>query len=89
MDKDDTVTVTNRDSSTSTENTVTIKADKDQTANVTLDDVNIDTSKTDKAALDVTGDGDTTLNLSGSNKLTSGGGHAGLEKKAAPIPPVL
>lgn len=72
--------ITNRDSSTASENTVTIKAEEGSTANVTLDNVNIDASDTDKAALTVTGTGDTEIELSGDNALVSGSGHAGLEK---------
>ena len=72
--------ITNHDSETASKNTVTIKAEKDCTAKVTLDDVNIDASKTGKAALTVTGTGDTEIELSGDNTLVSGSGHAGLEK---------
>lgn len=72
--------ITNRDSSTASENTVTIKAEEGSTANVTLDNVNIDASDTGKAALTVTGTGDTEIELSGDNTLVSGSGHAGLEK---------
>ena len=47
---------------------------KDNTLNVTLDNVNIDTSssKTNNAALSVEGAGDTKITLVGDNKLTSG-----------------
>lgn len=72
--------ITNHDSETASKNTVTIKAEEDCTAKVTLDDVNIDASKTGKAALTVTGTGDTEIELSGDNTLVSGSGHAGLEK---------
>ena len=65
----------------STENTVTIHAEKDQTANVTLSDVNIDMGgKYDKAAVSTTGDGNVSIELNGDNKLRSGQDHAGLEK---------
>lgn len=64
---------------TSTGNTVTIDADKDQTANVTLDNVEINASSTGQAAVDVTGSGNTNIELNGNNTLTSGYGHAGLE----------
>ena len=65
----------------STENTVTIHAEKDQTANVTLSDVNIDTNgKYDKAAVSTTGDGNVSIELNGDNKLRSSQYHAGLEK---------
>lgn len=72
--------ITNHDSETASKNTVTIKAEEDCTANVTLDNVNIDASDTGKAALTVTGTGDTEIELSGDNTLVSGSGHAGLEK---------
>lgn len=72
--------ITNRDSETASKNTVTIKAEEGSTANVTLDNVNIDASDTGKAALTVTGTGDTEIELSGDNTLVSGSGHAGLEK---------
>lgn len=64
---------------TSTENTVTIDADKDQTANVTLDNVEINASSTDQAAVEVTGSGDTNIELNGDNTLTGDSYHAGLE----------
>ena len=65
----------------STENIVTIHAEKDQTANVTLSDVNIDMGgKYDKAAVSTTGDGNVSIELNGDNKLRSGQYNAGLEK---------
>ena len=73
---------------TSTGNTVTIDADKDQTANVTLDNVNINVDEQYehgydpdqyKTAVEVTGSGNTNIELNGNNTLTSGYGHAGLE----------
>lgn len=51
---------------------------KDKT--VTLENVNIDVSEKSKAAMEVRGDGDTTLKLKGDNTLESGEYHAGLEK---------
>ena len=74
-DPDSDITITG----TSTGNTVTIDADKDQTANVTLDNVEINASSTAQAAVDVTGSGNTNIELNGDNTLTSGYGHAGLE----------
>ena len=65
----------------STENTLTINAEKDQTANVTLSDVNIDVSSEGKAAVTTTGEGNVSIELNGDNTLNSGKGHAGLEKK--------
>lgn len=64
---------------TSTENTVTIDADKDQTANVTLDNVEINASSTGQAAVDVTGSGNTNIELNGDNTLTGGNWYAGLQ----------
>ena len=64
----------------STENTVTIRAEKDQTANVTLSGANIDVSDKDKAAVSTTGEGNVNIELNGSNALKSGHSHAGLEK---------
>ena len=64
----------------SDKNTVTIEAkDKDDKVEVKLDNVNIDTSKQNKAAVSVTGSGNTTIELDGSNTLKSGNGYAGLE----------
>ena len=65
---------------TSKENTVTIKAEKDQTANVTLSDVNIDVSGKSEAAVTTTGDGNVSIELDGDSTLKSGEEHAGLEK---------
>ena len=78
--KNDTDTIiTNREEGASS-HTVTIDAkDKDDKVEVTLKDVNIDTSKQSKAAVGVTGSGDTTIELDGDNELKSGAGHAGLE----------
>ena len=78
--KNDTDTIiTNREEGASS-HTVTIDAkDKDDKVEVTLKDVNIDTSKQSKAAVSVTGSGDTTIELDGDNELKSGAGHAGLE----------
>lgn len=64
---------------TSTGNTVTIDADKDQTANVTLDNVEINASSTGQAAVDVTGSGNTNIELNGDNTLTGGNLYAGLQ----------
>ena len=81
IDKVDTNTViTNNNKNTASSNTVTIEAkDKDDKVEVKLDNVNIDTSKQNKAAVSVTGSGNTTIELDGSNTLKSGSGHAGLE----------
>ena len=80
---DNDVVITTKDDETgevkTTDNTVTINSNEGKTANVTLDNVNIDTSKTGEAAVSVTGKGDTNIELNGNNTLTSGYGHAGLE----------
>lgn len=73
--EDNDITITG----TSTGNTVTIDADKDQTANVTLDNVEINASSTGQAAVDVTGSGNTNIELNGDNTLTGDSYHAGLE----------
>ena len=64
----------------STENTVTINAEKDQTASVTLSGANIDVSNEGKAAVSTTGEGNVSIELDGDNTLKSGLSHAGLEK---------
>ena len=56
----------------STENTVTINAEKDQTANVTLSGANIDVSTKDKAAVSTTGEGNVSIELDGDSTLKSG-----------------
>ena len=64
-----------------TENTLTINAEKDQTASVTLSGANIDVSNEGKAAVSTTGEGNVSIELDGDSTLKSGKGHAGLEKK--------
>ena len=64
----------------STDNTLTINAEKDQTASVTLSGVNIDVSGAGKAAVSTTGAGNVSIELNGESKLKSGEKHAGLEK---------
>ena len=63
-----------------TENTVTINAEKDQTASVTLSGANIDVSGKSEAAVQTTGDGSVSIELNGDSTLKSGSLHAGLEK---------
>ena len=92
IDKVDTNTViTNNNKNTASSNTVTIEAkDKDDKVEVKLDNVNIDTSKQNKAAVSVTGSGDTTIELDGDNKLKSGSAHAGLDLyNKVPVQPAL
>ena len=64
----------------STENTVTINAEKDQTASVTLSDASIDVSNEGKAAVSTNGEGNVSIELDGDNTLKSATNHAGLEK---------
>ena len=65
-----------------TENTITVDTAKDQTTDVTLQDVNIKKDKWDNesAAMTIKGEGDTEIELNGDNTLISGNYHAGLEK---------
>ena len=63
--------ITNRDKNTASSNTVTIEAGNNK-VEVTLKDVNIDTSSRNKAAVSVTGSGNTTIKLDGDNHLTGG-----------------
>ena len=61
-----------------TDNTVTITAEKNATANVTLENVNINTSG---AAIATSGEGNVNIELDGTNTVQSGNEHAGVEKK--------
>ena len=78
--------IRNRDSSASTTNNVTIKADTGATANVTLEDTNIDTTGgagpngAGDAAVRTEGGGNVNLNVELDNTLQSGNTHAGVEK---------
>ena len=64
--------ITNENKDTASSHTVTIEAnDKDDKVEVTLKDVNIDTSSRNKAAVSVTGEGDTNIKLDGDNALKS------------------
>ena len=67
-DKD--TVITNQKTDTASSNTVTIDAGNDK-VEVTLKDVNIDTSSQNKAAVSVTGSGNTTIKLDGDNALKS------------------
>ena len=68
-------------SSGTTNNTVTITAEKNATANVTLENVNIDTGTTGGAAITTSGEGNVNIELDGTNTVQSGENHAGVEKK--------
>ena len=64
--------ITNSNKNTASSHTVTIETnDKNDKVEVTLKDVNIDTSSRNKAAVSVTGEGDTNIKLDGDNALKS------------------
>ena len=69
--------ITQRESSVETGNTITINAAENATANVTISDVNINTSD---AAVFTKGKGNVNIELDGTNTLKSSNWHAGLEK---------
>ena len=80
---DDTgVTITSNGHQTS--NTITVETAKDQTTNVTLETVHIESSSiwsSDPAPIEIKGKGDTNLELNGDNIVLSGNSeHAGIEK---------
>ena len=62
---------------TATSNTITIEAAAGAEANVTLENVNINTGG---AAITTSGDGSVNIELDGANKVQSGTYHAGVEK---------
>ena len=68
-------------SSGTTGNTVTITAAENATANVTLENVNIDTGTRGGAAITTSGEGNVNIELDGTNTVQSGNRHAGVEKK--------
>ena len=74
---DEAPVITQRNSSAETSNTITINASENATANVTISNVNIDTSG---AAVSTGGKGNVNIELDGTNTLKSGREHAGLEK---------
>ena len=89
--EDSDITLTTKDETTgkteTTSNTVTIDAKEDNTANVTLENVDIEqpdshwSGNTDPAPIEIKGDGNTKLELNGNNTVLSGNGkHAGIEK---------
>ena len=65
--------ITNQKTDKASSHTVTIDAGNDK-VEVTLKDVNIDTSSRNNAAVSVTGSGNTTIKLDGDNHLTGGNG---------------
>ena len=86
QDDDITLTTKNKDTgeTETTSNTVTITAEKDNTANVTLENVHIQPDSkwsSDPAPIEIKGDGNTKLELNGNNTVFSGNeDHAGIEK---------
>ena len=74
---DEAPVITQRESSVETGNTIAINAAENATANVTISDVNINTSD---AAVSTNGKGNVNIELDGINTLKSGREHAGLEK---------
>ena len=71
--------ITNQNKDIASSHTVTIEAkDKDDKVEVTLKDVNIDTSSRNKAAVSVTGSGNTTIKLDGDNALKSDSSRSGI-----------
>ena len=74
---DEAPVITQRESSVETGNTITVNAAEKATANVTISDVNINTSD---AAVSTNGKGNVNIELDGTNTLKSGRNHAGLEK---------
>ena len=74
---DEAPVITQRKSSVETGNTITINAAENATANVTISDVNINTSD---AAVSTNGKGNVNIELDGTNTLQSGRNYAGLEK---------
>lgn len=88
-DYKDTTGVTITSNGNPTENTITVDTAKDQTTDVTLQDVNIevDTSEAKTGAIEIKGDGDTNLELDGDNTVLTTNStaeeHAAIEKADA------
>ena len=87
QDDDIILTTKNKDTgeTETTSNTVTITAEDGNTANVTLQDVHIETegswNNTGSAPIEIKGNGDTNLELNGDNTVLSGDSyHAAIEK---------
>ena len=82
---DNAPTITGGSAESSTASSITIVSNDGATANVTLDNVHIDTSSTTGggAAISVTGSGDTNIELDGNNSVTSADKHAGIEKNGS------
>ena len=83
--KDPDIVLTTKGETEPTSNTVTIDAKDGNTANVTLQDVHIETKSSwndsGSAPIEIKGNGDTYLELNGNNTVLSGSkNHAGIEK---------
>ena len=80
---DDAPVIKQRESSTT--KTITINADENATANVTLGGVNIDASSrgNNTAGICTTGDGNVTIELDGNNSVKSAADAAGLQKNSS------
>lgn len=82
----DTTGVTITSGGEKTSNTITVETAKDQTTDVTLENVHIevDTAKTKSGAIEIKGDGDTNLELNGNNTVLTENDwyeeHAAIEK---------
>ena len=80
----DTTGVTITSNGTQTSNTITVNTADNQTTNVTLENVHIESSSiwsSDPAPIEIKGKGDTNLELNGDNIVLSGNSeHAGIEK---------
>ena len=79
----DTTGVTITSGGTPTSNTITVNTAENQTTNVTLENVHIQPDSTwgsDPAPIEITGKGNTNLELNGDNIVLSGNSHAGIEK---------
>ena len=88
-DYKDTTGVTITSDGKQTSNTITVETAKDQTTDVTLDNVNIEvnTSEAKTGAIEIKGDGDTNLELDGDNTVLTTNStaeeHAAIEKADA------
>ena len=79
VDNDKGTIITNHNKDKASSNTVTIEAENENDkVEVKLEDVNIKTTG-GKAAVSVTGKGDTNIELNGDNELSGSGAHAALE----------
>ena len=82
----DTTGVTITSGGEKTSNTITVETAKDQTTDVTLENVHIEVNTTDakSGAIEIKGDGDTNLELNGNNTVLTENlwreGHAAIEK---------